>query len=337
MTRILVLAFLFFLAEVYLLETSLNKLYQKDLWTVNFKNDSQRRVFKIMQNIHRASVPSVFVFGGSASREFFTPDSNMTKTLGIPFYNCAVSSESAYDSLKLQTLVKPNSIIIYGLHPKSFYDHSFDYKQVTEGHYFGGAYYKYPLVSDYLNAHVNADANNSVSTLHRLSPILNTYIYLLKEYIKNHSFTYITSSNLPNKKEPRQYRYIIKPMNTQKLHQKLKKYFQKSIPHMQENLKLNFFLLENMAQLAIDKNNKFILFELPFSPIVQKKFNPYLPAYRQALDNLLKKYPNIIFIPNSTLPPAKQQLFFDTIHLLPAGRDYYYKATAKSLKQVIQP
>jgi len=336
MTRILVLAFLFFLAEVYLLETSLNKLYQKDLWTINFKSDSQRRVFKIMQSIHQAPVPSVFIFGGSASREFFTPDSNMTKTLGIPFYNCAVSSESAYDSLKLQTLVKPNSIIIYGLHPKSFYDPSFDRKQVIDGHYFGGAYYKYPHTLSYHETHITLDANNTVSTLNRLSPILNTYIYLLKEYIKNHSISNILD-HTQNTKPPKQYYYLSKPMEQTKLKKKLDTYFQKAIPKMDENLKLNFSLLETMIQLAQKKENIFILFELPFSPLVEEHFKPYLPAYRQALDNLLKKYPNIMFIPNSTLPPAKQQLFFDTIHLLPTGRDYYYKETAKSLKQVIQP
>jgi len=329
MIRIFIFTSIFFILELNFITNYLNILSQKNMWQINFKDDSQRRVFKVIQNILNAEYNSVFVFGGSASREFFLSDKYMTYTLGINFYNCAVSSQTPYESLKLQSIIQSNNIIIYGLHIKSLYDSSFDKQQIIDGYYFGGQYYKYPIIYDNLFKY-----DNNISFLNKLSPILNTYIYLWKEYKKEHRYIDMYNSIL-NIKLPKQYYYVKPAVSYNTLNSKLDKYFAKSQKGMKDRLLLNFSLIEKMIIQANKNENKFVLYELPFSPIIQERFKPYFKEYYKHLNILLKKYPDVIFISNKDFPFAKQKYFYDTIHLLPSGREYYKNSIIQNVKKVI--
>ena len=333
MIRIIFLMIIFLFLEILVSNKFLDNLaLEYKLWYLNFPKDSQRRIFKIIYDIKHSS-SGIFVFGGSASREFFLSDKNISKSLKMKFYNCAVSSETPFDSYKLQTLVKSNNIIIYGIHPKSLYDKSYDKEQIIKGHYFGGKFYKYPVfLSSYkVLKEYNVSNINNINFINRISPEFNTYIYLLKIYIKN----VLKNKQLFNSQEPKQYYYLKSPLSLEKLNFKLDQYFNKNMKDRNKLLKLNLFIIEQMIKLANKKHNKFVLFELPFSPIIEERFKPYLQEYYKELNKLLKKYPNVIFISNKTLPVSKQNLFYDTIHLLPKGRKYYYKVTIKNLIKVI--
>jgi len=335
--RIIFFTIFFLFCEILIINKFLEDLALKyKLWYLNIGDDSQRRVFKIIYDIKHLKDTNIFVFGGSASREFFVNDKNISKSLNVNFYNCAVSSETPFDSYKLQTLLKSSNIIIYAIHPKSLYDTDYNISQITKGCYFGGSYYKYPVFlkqNELKNFNIT---DNNINFINKLSPELNTYTYLGKIYLKNIIKKIVKNKDLKlfNFKEPQRYYYINKPLNVDLLDKKLNNYFNK-LKHTEEILSLNIAVIEQMIKLANKKHNKFVLFELPFSPIIQQRFKPYLKEYYKELNKLLKKYPNVIFISNKTLPISKQNLFYDTIHLLPNGRKYYYKATLKNLKKVI--
>jgi hypothetical protein len=153
--------------------------------------------------------------------------------------------------------------------------------------------------------------------------------------MKKHSMKEIVFDSFTNKK-PIQYRYLSKPLPITKIEQKLKNYFKKGQGKMIQNLDLNFALLEIMIENTLKKHSSFILFELPFSPIVKRKFKNYLPLYQKKLRTLLNKYPQITFVSISEVkknPP--QKLFYDTMHLLPEGRTYFYEDAVILLKKAI--
>jgi len=334
MIKIFFLSLILLITEIYFLESYLSNAAKYSLWKIDFKQNSQRRAFKVINYLLTSGEKSIFMFGGSASREFYSSDINMTKALHSPFYNCATSNQTAYDSLKMQNLIKKNNIIIYGVHPKSLQDPAFGEHQIIDGIYFGGQYYKYPVkiyrkgIKNYLE-----DAN--ISTIHKIFPITNSYIYLLKEYFKNHTLSDLNSFNL-NDKIPIQYNYLNEPMPYEKLVKKLTKWQNESKITGKKHMLLNFKLIEKMILLSKEHQTTFILWELPFSPMIKKYFHNELTLYYQQIEILKKRYPNMIFISNKNFKPSKQNLFYDSIHLRPIGRTYYYQDTIDALTKVLR-
>jgi len=334
MIKIFFISIVFLIAEISFLESYLSNAAKYSLWEFPFKFNSQRRAFKVVNNILISTEKGIFVFGGSSSREFFPSDGNVTAKIQYPFYNCATSNQTSYDSLKMQNLLSEGNTIIYGIHPKSLQDPAFGKEQIIDGIYFGGQYYKYP-VTTYNQGLENYLVDANISTIHKFFPVTNAYIYLLKEYIKNHSLANITSFKL-NTKIPKQYNYITKPMPYNKLEKKLTQWQEKSKKIGKEHLELNFKLIEKMILLSRQHKTKFILWELPFSPIIKKYFHNEITLYNQQINALRKQYPDVIFISNKTFKPSKQNLFYDSIHLRPIGRTYYYEDTIHRLKEVLK-
>jgi hypothetical protein len=334
MIKIFFISLVFLIAEISFLESYLANAGKHSLWKIPFKLNSQRRAFKIVNNILTSTEKSVFVFGGSSSREFFASDKNITADIPYPFYNCATSNQTSYDSLKMQNLLAEGNIIIYGIHPKSLQDPAFGKQQIIDGVYFGGQYYKYP-VKIYEKNLKNYLEDSNTSTIHKFFPVTNAYIYLLKEYIKNHSLKNLLKFKL-NHTTPVQYNYLKEPMPYDKLEKKLTQWQKKSSQIGKEHLLLNFKLIEKMILLSKEHNTTFILWELPFSPIIDRYFNDKLTLYYQKIESLKKQYPDMIFISNKVFKPSKQNLFYDSIHLRPIGRKYYYEDTINTLKEVLK-
>lgn len=331
MIRIILLSTIFLYLEFFGVASFLKHLdsFSGSLWKINFSSDDQRRVFKIIDKLQHIKDNSIVVFGGSATREFFVQDSNITKTLQQPFYNCATSSQTPFDSYKLQHLLATNNhIIMYGLHPKSVYDASYNIFQIQDGYFFGGKYLKYPIFLNNLKEEFKID-EKKINYIHRLSPELNVYNFLLKDYVKN----ILKTRHLLNYNEPKQYYYQDEPLDLKIIENKLDDYFLKI--KRDNNLNLNFSIIEKMIQLAQKQKNRFVLFELPFSPIIEKRFQIYFTQYYDKIKNLLEKYPNLLYISNKNFLPSKQKLFFDTVHLLPDGRKYYYFNSISLLKRAI--
>ncbi len=334
MIKIFLLSLIFLITEVYFLETYLSNLAKEPLWKVDFKFNSQRRAFRVINNIFSAPNKSIFVFGGSSSREFFADDRNISIDLQQPFYNCSTSNQTSYDSLKMQNLLKKGDVIIYGLHPKSLQDPAFGKQQIVDGIYFGGQYYKYP-VKVYNEGLDNYLLDTNISAIHKVFPVTHSYIYLLKEYIKNHTLKNIATFHF-NEKIPKQYNYISEPMPYGKLEKKLIKWLKKSKNTRKEHMFLNFELIEKMLVLSKKHETTFVLWELPFSPIIDKYFHNDLTFYYQKIEDLKKQYPDMIFVSNTIFKPSKQYLYYDSIHLRPIGRLYYYEDTINALKRLLK-
>ena len=334
MIKIFLISLVFLITEISFLESYLANTGKHSLWKIPFKLNSQRRAFKVINNILTSTEKSVFVFGGSSSREFFASDKNITADIPYSFYNCATSNQTSYDSLKMQNLLTEGNIIIYGIHPKSLQDPAFGKQQIVDGVYFGGQYYKYP-VKIYEEGLENYLEDSNTSTIHKFFPVTNAYIYLLKEYIKNHSLMNNTVLQL-NNKIPKQYNYLKEPMPYAKLEKKLTQWQKKSKKIGKEYMLINFKLIEKMILLSKQHKTKFILWELPFSPIIDRYFNDKLTLYYQKIEELKKQYPNMIFISNRVFKPSKQNLYYDSIHLRPLGRAYYYEDTIHTLKEVLK-
>lgn len=332
MLKIFFLTFIFIFLEFFAFEYVLDDISKYDIWKINFKASSQRRVFKIIQSIktNNSDKVKMYVFGGSGSRELFLKDDLISLNLGVDFLNGSVSSESPYDSLKLMSAIKgPEQIVIYGIHPKSFLE--YDKKYAIDGFYKGGYAYKYPIAYEwpFSKEHIK-----NLGFKDKLFINLNPYIDLVKLYFKNHSiykknfFKY----DLP---EPKQHYYGSRIMDLKKLSVRLKTFLTKVEKNKYKNMDFNFLILEKMIELAVVNKRRFVLFELPLSPIIKKELGNDLTYYYKKLNDLKLKYPKTIHLSQSLYKQIPQRYFFDSLHVNKEGRDAFSNRILISLSNLL--
>jgi len=333
MKKILFVSIVLFLLQLLVIDNYVDSLLTKSLWKVNFKSESQRRVFQLIENIKtNTSRNVIYAIGGSSVREFFMSDNLISKRIGHSFVNCGTSSQSPFDSLKLVSLMRPNQKAFYMLNMKSLYDYDVDFP--TDSHYSVGAKLMYPiwleekLVGDIID-------KNKVDFSYKIMPKLNPYIYLSKLYIKN-TIRDNKSFFQPNNETPKQYRYINKTSLSQyKLNLKMNEFIQKIETNKIKNIKLNFLIIERMIELSRNNKVSFYLVEQPFNPIFNKYFTKEdFDLYNTLLNNLQQKHDNVVLVRNNFFTKSDVAYYHDSIHLNDNGKKNYYEQTIKLLKKL---
>ena len=316
-----------------------------DVRYLTLRKAAQKRVFLNIQKVAHANEekkPAVFLLGGSVAREFFPAEAELGERLSASVYNLAVSAQTLIDSIRLvENIELQDGTIVYPLTPGKFLAPLRDEMRASKYEY--GAGFRYPLQSDTVE---NIFQEHNVSTenmFHRVLRPLNLYTFLLvdswkqkvkltKQFLRGESSL---SRVFKDTSTPAQFLYDLDAVPEDRLKRKLARHKKNIRPRIRESLTTRFELLSELIALTRRKGLRFALVELPYGEIYQEVLREEIGVYKEQLDEFVRRE-GVLRIPfDNARYGNHQKYFYDHVHLLTAGREYYNTYSLDSLRYVL--
>jgi hypothetical protein len=129
---------------------------------------------------------AIYIFGGSATREFFDREKNLNDVIKLSTYSrinmCATSSQGLVDTLRMiENIHTPHSIVILGISPKKFWSEDPSYVEMSYLTY--GKYLKYPIHSETVDALYKESNFTSSASLKVFPSASNAFLYFSKDHV----------------------------------------------------------------------------------------------------------------------------------------------------------